>query len=529
MGATVPSRPESGPAPPTGGARDEQLLDIVFGRVPMGIALCDREARLVRCNETWAEFFVQYLGSPAEYVTPGKTLYELIPGNDEVQNQLIGRALAGEVVSRVGSRLEGPGLATYWDIVLAPMFDGGEIVGFVNLVTDATDRVNAYELLARRVEAFTTVAEIMTVDQPIEVTLRSLAEIAARVTGAEACAIIIIDAATRQLTLLETAGLSEGYASALADWWRRGDPTPTREAMERQELLVATGARARGLANPLYEPLHRYLRKATWDDIVVVPLDSRGRYVGVMQYYHRAGREHDDEARAFLVALADQAAVAVANADLYARSEQAAATLERQRLARELHDSVSQALFSMTLHARTVERQLEAEGLGPDAPAATTVRRLAELTQGALAEMRALIFELRPQALAEEGLVTALTRQAAALTAREGIPITVRGPEAPPMLDAAVEEHLYRLTLEALNNAVKHAAAKRIDVAVTSADDRLSVTIADDGIGFDPEQPHPGHLGMSTMAERARAIGASLRVASSPGSGCTVTVTVRGR
>jgi signal transduction histidine kinase len=469
---------------------------------------------------------MRYLGVPPDYVRPGKTLYELIPGHDEVQNQLIARALAGEVVSQTGRRLEGAGVVTYWDIVLAPMFDGAEIVGFVNLVTDATERVKAYELLERRIEAFATVAGIMTVDQPIEVTLRSLAAIAARITEAEACAIIVIDAVTRQLTLFESAGLSDGYASALAGWWRRGDPTPTREALERQELLVATGARARGLANPLYEPLHAYLRKATWDDIVVVPLDSRGRYLGVMQYYHRAGRRHDDAEWAFLTALADQAAVAVANAELYARSEQDAAILERQRLARELHDSVSQALFSMTLHARTTERQLETAGLGPDAPAATTVRRLAELTQGALAEMRALIFELRPQALAEEGLVIALTRQAAALTAREGIPITVEGPEHRPALEAAVEEHLYRLTLEALNNSVRHAEATRVDVAVISADDGLRITITDDGIGFDPNQPHPGHLGLSTMDERAVAIGATLGVASTPGAGCSVTVTL---
>ncbi|GAB3055374.1 hypothetical protein GCM10027053_15250 [Intrasporangium mesophilum] len=526
MGASVPSQPESAPASPTDAARDEQLLDIVFGRVPMGVAVCDRDTRLLRCNRTWAEFFAHYLGVPAEYVRTGKTLYELIPGNDEAQNRLIERALAGEVVSQVGNRLEAPGVVTYWDVVLAPIFDGADVVGFVNLVTDATDRVTAYELLQRRIEAFAMVAEIMTVDQPIEVTLRSLAQIAARVTGAQACAVIIVDAVTHQLTLFEAAGLQDAYAAALAAWWRRGDPTPTRDALERQEVLVATGARARGLANPLYEPLHAFLREATWDDIVVVPLDSRGRYLGVMQYYHPAGREHDDEERTFLAALADQAAVAVANADLYARSEQDAANLERQRLARELHDSVSQALFSMTLHARTAERQLEAAGLGPDAAAATTVRRLAELTQGALAEMRALIFELRPQALAEEGLVTALSRQAAALTAREGIPIDVRGPTTRPALDPPVEEHLYRLTLEALNNAVKHAEARRIEVAVLSTDDGLTVTIADDGIGFDTARPHPGHLGQSTMAERATAIGAAISVESAPDAGCTITVTL---
>jgi hypothetical protein len=138
----------------------------------------------------------------------------LIPGNDETQSRLIERTLAGEVVSQVGTRLEAPGVVTYWDVVLAPTFDGAQVIGFVNLVTDATDRVKAYQLLQRRIDAFATIAESMTVDQPIQVTLRSLAQIAARIAGAEACAVIIVDSVTHQLTLFEAAGLSEAYASA---------------------------------------------------------------------------------------------------------------------------------------------------------------------------------------------------------------------------------------------------------------------------------------------------------------------------
>ena len=392
--------------------------------------------------------------------------------------------------------------------------------------TDAAVRTGAYQLLQRRIDAFAAVAEIATVDQPIELTLRSLTQIAAQVTDAEACCVTIIDPVTRLPTLLEGAGLSAGYISGLVECWRRGLRTPTRDALERQELMIATEARARGITNPQYEPLHPYLQDATWDDIVVVPLDSRGRFLGSMQYYHRSGRVHDEDEKAFVIALADQAAVAVANADLYARSEQHAANLERQRLARELHDSVNQALFSMTLHVRTAQRQLARAGLAPDAPVALTVQQLAELTQGALAEMHALIFELRPDALAAEGLVSAVKQQAAALTAREGSSISVNGPVERPVLDLRVEEHLYRLTLEALNNAVRHSRATHIDVTVARTGDHLTVTVTDNGVGFDPAQPHPGHIGQSTMAERAAEIGATLYVASAPQAGCTVSVTL---
>jgi signal transduction histidine kinase len=504
-------------------AIDEQLLGIFFDRAPMGVAVFDRDRRLLRCNNTWVDFFRRHHGV-GDDVVAGRDIFELIPGSESTLGPIVAEALAGRTVREEALRLDAYGVTTFWDFVFAPTYNDGEVVGFVDVVTDATDRVNAYTLLQRRIESFAAVAESATVDQPIEVTLRALAHTAASVTDAVGCAVIIVNEATGLIELFEAAGLPPEYGEALAESWRQGVRSPSRDALENQQLTVVTDARRKGLENPLYEPLYPYLRTASWDEMVIVPLDSRGRCLGVMQYYHLAGRWHDEQDRAFLTTLADQAAVAVANAALYARSERDAALVERQRLARELHDSVSQALFSMTLHARTAERQLAAAGMETDSPATTSVRRLAELTQGALAEMRALIFELRPSALAEEGLVTALTRQAAALTAREGIAIEVTGPPERPTLDPAVEEHLYRIALEALNNAVKNAKAKGIRLTVTAAARSVVVTIADDGVGFDPTQRYPGHLGQTTMAERAAAIDADLHVVSAPGAGCVVTV-----
>jgi signal transduction histidine kinase len=401
------------------------------------------------------------------------------------------------------------------------------VVGFVDIVTDATERVVAYQLLERRISAFAAIAASTTVDQPLRATLRSLTATAAEVSGAQACAVLIVDRDRDEITVFESHGLPDAYGDAVAESWRSGVRSPSRRALEAQRLTVVPRARDEGLKNPLYGPLHPYLREATWEDMVVVPLDSRGRTLGVIQYYHRRAPALDEDERAFLTAVADQAAVAVANAALYAQSERSAALVERQRLARELHDSVSQALFSMTLHARAAERHLTAAGRQPNEPALGAVQKLTELTQGALAEMRALIFELRPGALAEEGLVAALTRQAAALAARETVPITVTGPAERPALPADAEEHLYRIVLEALNNAVKHAAASRISMDVEVAGDELSITVADDGVGFDPGVVPAGHLGRWTMAERAAALGAVLSVDSRPGSGSRVRVAVR--
>jgi signal transduction histidine kinase len=405
--------------------------------------------------------------------------------------------------------------------VADPMIDRSD-----PLVTAATDRVEAaYELLERRISAFAQVAASMTVDQPLEAALGSLTELAVEVSAAEACAVIIVDPDRDELALFASTGLAAGYGDALARSWHDGVRSPSRQALVEQKLTVVRDARANGLGNPKYAPLHPYLREADWDDMVVVPLDSRGRSLGVLQYYLRRPVTLDDDERAFMTSLADQAALAAANASLFAQSERAAALIERQRLARELHDSVSQALFSMTLHARAAERHLSGDDGSPNPAALAAVRKLTELTQGALAEMRALIFELRPGALLEEGLVAALSRQAAALTAREGVPIRVSAPSERPPLDADAEEHLYRLVLEALHNAVKHARASRITVSIDVAGERMQIVVADDGVGFDPAEPHPGHLGQHTMADRAAHTGGQLRVESSPGAGTRVKVT----
>lgn len=198
---------------------------------------------------------------------------------------------------------------------------------------------------------------------------------------------------------------------------------------------------------------------------------------------------------------------------------------ERARLARELHDSVSQALFSMTLHARAAQKRLSAlpevdERLLHD------VGALHELTRGALAEMRALIFEMRPDALAEEGVVAALARQAAAIQSRTGIAVTVTGPSQRLPLDPEAEEHLYRVTLEALNNSLKHSEATAVAVTVEDRAGVVEVRVNDEGVGFDATATCPGHLGLHTMRERANSIAATLSVDSAIGIGTTVRLTV---
>jgi signal transduction histidine kinase len=294
--------------------------------------------------------------------------------------------------------------------------------------------------------------------------------------------------------------------------------------------VVLPDARSTWEASPVIKDFAATLKGLDWRAGVYVPLSWENRVFGLFGVYLPTGMAGPSEAElAFYIALADQAAVVVTNARLTSQARQGAALLERARLARELHDSVSQALFSMTMHARAAQLSLAKAGLDETGPLARSIAQLADLTRGALAEMRALIFELRPGALAEEGVVDALRKQGAALTAREQIAISVEGPEERLELEPGVEEHLYRIVSEALHNVVKHAHAGNAAVSVVEDAGVLRVAVTDDGAGFDPDADHAGHLGLSTMAERAKIIGAELTVTSVPGTGTTVALSLPDR
>jgi signal transduction histidine kinase len=530
---SMPTVPVLEPVHANGTSLDEQLLHLVFDRAPMGVAVFDTNLLLQRCNRTWTHFYEHYLGVGPEYTTPGASLHDLIPGNEESIQPLVDAVLSGQVIRQAAHRVAIPGLETFWDVVFAPLFEGDRIVGIVDIVTDATDRVRATRRLQARIATFTRVAAGMSVDQPLSTTLASIVDAVRETTDAYASSIVSWGSSgTSSAVGHADPLLGSGLADALAATYSQPD-MPVREVGERR-LILQEGMRGRVLANPRFAALHPYARDAPWDDVAIVPLTSSSCSYGELHVYLEPGQRLDDDDEAYLTALADQAAVAAQNAELFGAAAQAASLEARHRLARDLHDSVSQALFSMTLHASTAARHLAAAGLDRDHPAQTEVGQLQSLTRGALAEMRALIFELRPGALAEEGLVLALTRQAAALSAREQIPITVTAGAAPTGLDPDVEEHLYRVTLEALNNAVKHAGASRLDVEVTVGRDALDepdghdgvrITVVDDGRGFDAGASWPGHLGLRTMAERAEAVGAHLEIVSEPGAGTTVTLT----
>jgi signal transduction histidine kinase len=251
-----------------------------------------------------------------------------------------------------------------------------------------------------------------------------------------------------------------------------------------------------------------------------VPIIVGGEVFGVFGVNYMQPRRLDAEEQRVLLGLAQRAALAIENARLYEQSQQAAALEERQRLARELHDAVTQTLFSASLIAEVIPRLNERR---PE-EARKRIEDLRRLTRGALAEMRTLLLELRPTALTESKLGELLRQQAEALTSKSRFRIDVEVTDdqvLPP--DAQVT--LYRIAQEALNNIVKHADASQVQVSLRCGR-TTELCISDNGKGFDAATAgQPGHFGVGFMRERAEAIGATLEIHSSPGAGTRVVLT----
>jgi signal transduction histidine kinase len=265
------------------------------------------------------------------------------------------------------------------------------------------------------------------------------------------------------------------------------------------------------------ETTYAFIRSAMW-----VPLVVRGRIIGNLSITSPTPYAYGPREATLALAIARQAAVAIENARLHERARQAAMLEERQRLARELHDSVTQALYGISLYAEAAGRALAD---GDTAPVAANLREISETTREALGETRLLLFELRPPLLEEQGLTAALRARLQAVEARAGLEVAFecRGQER---LAPDKEQELFRLAQEALNNVLKHAHARHVRVCLELAADRGVLEVADDGVGFEPSLRGGDGFGLPGMRERAERLGGTLSVESSPGAGTRVRVQV---
>ncbi len=271
-----------------------------------------------------------------------------------------------------------------------------------------------------------------------------------------------------------------------------------------------------------FEQAQVYQWPADLTALLAVPLRVNGGVIGVLDVVNKEGGFTEEDVPVMSL-FATQAAMAIEHARLQQQAEQLAVLAERQRLARELHDSVTQSLYSVTLYANAAALALAA---GKGDVTAGYLRELQETAQEGMRDMRLLIFQLHPPVLEVEGLVAALQARLAAVEGRAGLPTEFRV-EGERRLPIAIEAELFWIAQEALNNVRKHAAAQHVTVHLHFTAATIALEVQDDGVGFDPDAvPAARRGGLRTIAERTAHMGGKLTYESTPGAGTRVKVEV---
>ncbi len=448
-----------------------------------------------------------------------------------------GEALMVPDVQQEPRHRPAPGSETLRSHLTVPLKVKGRVIG---VLTAASDRVGAFDesdwmvlqLLANQAAVSIENARYLATHRHRAEQFRVLAEI-----GRRTRLTANLDEMLLQIVrLLQEAfgyyhvgiGLVEGdevvyHVGAGALW---DDPTfafrPARLKVGTQGL---TGHVA-GTGKPLLvndvdrDPRYVWLQGSQTRSEALAPILIKGQVVGVIDLQSDRLGAFDETDLSVLEALANQIAAAMENARLYEQSQQAAVQEERQRIARELHDAVTQTLFSGSLIAQAlpaVWQRNHDEGLA-------LLNELRQLCRGALAEMRTLLLELRPASLTEAQLSDLLRQLAEAAAGREGIPVEVNV-EGSGILPSDAHVAFYRIAQESLNNVVKHSRASAATVTLLHlASGGAELRISDNGRGFSPADVQAGELGLGIMEERAASIGARLSIDSEPGKGTRVTV-----
>jgi PAS domain S-box-containing protein len=392
------------------------------------------------------------------------------------------------------------------------------------LVRDVSERVETERLLQQRVEDRTREQSTLL---EISQTLASALELQPT---------LILDQ-LRVIIEYTHAGLFALEDSALVALAMRGPPqleqgVPFRVRLDGPETLAALFNRHRPIRIAdvwSADPAAQFLRSLLDDRAAVllegvqawmwVPLAVKGRVIGGVGVAH-AERDYFTAHHADLaLTVANQAAITLVNAELYERAQTLAALHERQRLAQNLHDAVNQSLFSAGLIAEVLPRLWERD---PD-EGRRSLEDLRRLTRGALAEMRALLAELRPSILTDTDLGDLLRQLGSAFTGRTNIPVTVTI-TGQGNLPGEVQVVFYRVCQEGLSNIAKHTEADRVAIHLRYEPSAVELRLNDDGCGFEPAHISPGRSGLSMMRERAQAVGAMLSIASQPGHGSEITI-----
>ena len=386
------------------------------------------------------------------------------------------------------------------------------LVAIAEMGSNALQRAQTMEMLeqlvqdrTRELTALYEVTRATTQHLDLQVILEQVLEKALEVISGEAGIIHLLDEAGEVLHL----ATQHGIPPELIDQVQAQSPAGSLwdQVVERNETVIKT------------LKVSETFRVFSY---IGAPIHAKGRTLGVFSLFGAASQNFSVEDIALLSGIADHIGAAVESAQLRQRSEETAVQEERRRLARDLHDSVTQSLHSLALSADTTGHLLR-----QNRPQAVqdSLGRLGESARQALKEMRLLLYELRLAPLEQLNLVEVLQIRLDAVEKRAGVEarLTVDGPADWPK---AWEGELYCIAMEALNNALRHARATQVSVRLRGSQNSVELEVTDDGRGFDPQGAHAAGMGLRNMAERAQRLGGDLTIESAAGAGTRVRVSV---
>jgi signal transduction histidine kinase len=355
---------------------------------------------------------------------------------------------------------------------------------------------------------------VLDTDRPLTELLDYITQQAMQLLEGDACVLFRYDADRDLLSPQATTGIAPDVVSAMPVPPGR---EPAGEVVKERRPAAITDLRLAEDADVVPDASGDWIRGH--GACIAVPLEAAADFYGVLAICYRQPRPFSEEEVRLAQSFGANAALAIENGRLREQLERGAAEAERSRLARDLHDSVTQALFTASIQAETLHSRWR-----PDSEEARrSLEDVHRLTRGALAEMRSLLLEMRPGALGQTPLPDLLRHLVDSAAARSDTAVS-RSLGDLPSLPPDVTVALYRIAQEAMNNVVHHSRATRAWLTVEQRDGVVELVVGDDGRGFeDSAPPGPEHMGLQIMRERAAAIGAALEVGSAEGRGTVVT------
>lgn len=417
----------------------------------------------------------------------------------------------------------------YWDDRGTAFWDEQDhAFKMVGACTDITERIHAYQMLEQRVEERTrelrtllnvlhNVTSTLELQPLLELILDQLRSVV-DYTGASVMAL-----QGNALSVVAYRGVIAQEQALQIRFSLDKDSANRQVITEKRPIIISDTRQSSSEARSFQVSVKQrpdvplgYI--ASW---MGVPLIAHDTVIGMLSFDHSQPNHYTERHAALVMAFANEAAIAIENAQLYEQAQELAAVEERQRLARELHDSVTQSLYGVTLYAEAAARLLSGE---QRERAEEYLHTLGVTAREALREMRLLIFELRPPLLEKEGLVNALRARLEAVEGRAGLQVHLDAQEN-LHLPVEVEKEIYRIVQEALNNVLKHSEARSISIELRRTKDTMWVQVTDDGIGFDLRQDSYG-MGLPGMRERVELLHGQLELESAPGEGTCVKISV---